>query len=47
MFYDALSLFQAQNTFRVQQDSLAPTSAGKHNQIAPCIEMVHRPLVSR
>ena len=40
MFYDALSLFQARNTPCVQQDSSAPTSAGKHDQIAPRIEMV-------
>ncbi|MGA2818065.1 MAG: hypothetical protein ABSE67_17555 [Xanthobacteraceae bacterium] len=38
MFYDALSLFQAEQ--RVQQDSAGPMSASNHNQTSPRIEMV-------
>jgi hypothetical protein len=38
MFYDALSHFQ--NTFRVQQDSVALMSASQYSQVTLRIEMI-------
>jgi hypothetical protein len=40
MFYDALSLFEAQHTFRIQQDNAVTMTAVDRYQTTPSIEMV-------
>jgi hypothetical protein len=40
MFYDALSLFEARHTFRIQQDNAVPMIAVDRYQTTPSIEMV-------
>jgi len=40
MNYNALSLFQAEHAFRVQQRSIATTTRANNWQISPKIEMI-------